>query len=310
MTTINDIGDLVKILQERPEWRATISNLLLGDDLLNLPRQLALFIEATNENFRQMTESIQALTDHARQTDENFRRMSESIQALTDHARQTDENFRRMSESIQALTDHARQTDENFRQVNENLQALNDHARQTDENFRQVNENLQALNDHARRTDEHARRSDGRLNRLEGRVGNLEGKGYEQSIINRVLFRAERRFSLDNPVIAMSQFLQKTPELNRLIARAIQSGTATDEELDDLHESDIIISDDQNRHIVVEVSLTVDNSDIERAARRANIMAAISGAESMPALATDNIPEPQQTLAESRGVAVFIIPNR
>ena len=58
MTTINDISDLVRILEERADWRAAVRNLLLGEDLLNLPQQLAQFIETTNENFRLVNEQL------------------------------------------------------------------------------------------------------------------------------------------------------------------------------------------------------------------------------------------------------------
>ncbi len=268
MTTINDISDLVKILQERPEWRATISNLLMGEELLSLPRQLAQFIEATNENFRLVNE--------------NSRRVDENLRELNEHARLANENLRELNE--------------NSRRVDENLRELNEHARLANENLRQLNENSRLTNE--------------RLNRLEGRFGNMEGKDYERSVGNRATFRAERHFGLNNPVIAMSQYSQKTPGLNRLLARAIQSGVVTDEAMDDLYGADIIISDDNNRYVVIEVSLTVDSSDIERAVRRADIMAAVSGAESMSAVVTENIPEPQRDMAQERGVAVFVIPNR
>lgn len=169
---------------------------------------------------------------------------------------------------------------------------------------------MQALSEGVQELKDNYRTVDRRLNRLEGRFGNMEGRDYEQRIGNRVMFRAERHFGLNNPVIAMSQYSQKTRELNRLLYRALQSGAVSEEDMDDLYESDIIISDDDNRYVVIEVSLTADDSDIERTARRANIMAAVSGAEPMSAVATDNIPEPQQTLAENLGVAVLIIINR
>ena len=212
MTTINDISDLVRILEERPDWRATVRNLLLGEDLLNVPQQLAQLIETTN----QFIET-------------------------------------------------------------------------TNQNFRVV---------------------DARLNRLEGRQGNLEGNDYEHRIANRAMLRARRHFGLKNPVIAMSNYLPHSPDFDRVLTRAVQSGEISDDDMYDLYEADIIVSDDDNRYVVFEVSLTADSDDIARAVRRADVMAAISGAESMAAIATENIHELQQDLAERMNVAVFIIPYR
>ena len=212
MTTINGINDLVRILEERPDWRATVRNLLLGEDLLNVPQQLALFIETTN-------------------------------------------HF---------------------------IQSAN-------ENFRVMN---------------------ARLNRLEGKTGNLEGHHYEHRIANRAMLRARQHFGLNNPIIAMSNYLPHSPDFDRVLTRAVQSGEISDDDMYDLYEADIIVSDEDNRYVVFEVSLTADSDDIARAARRADVMAAISGAESVPAIATESIHELQQDLAERINVAVFIIPNR
>ena len=244
MTTINDISDLVRILEERPDWRAVIRNLLLGEDLLNVPQQLAQFIETTNDNFQVVNGQLQA------------------------HG--------------EMLREHS----ENIRQLNENLR---EHIESARENFRQV---------------------DMRLNRLEGKMGNLEGNDYEHRIANRAMLRARRHFGLNNPVIAMSNYLPHSPDFDRVLTRAVQSGEISDDDMYDLYEADIIVSDDANRYVVFEVSLTVDNDDIERAARRAGVMSSISGSESMAAVATENIPEPQQSVAERMNVAVFIIPYR
>ena len=226
MTTINDISDLVRVLEERPDWRAAVRNLLLGEDLLNVPQQLAQFIETTNQ-FIETT--------------------------------------------------------------NQFIETTNQFIEATHENFRVVNE---------------------RLNRLEGKTGNLEGNDYERRIANRAMLRARRHFGLSNPVIAMSQYLPHSPEFDRALSRATESGAISDDDMYDLYEADLIVSDGDNRYVVFEVSITVDNDDIERAARRAEVISSVSGSESLAAVATANIPEPQQALAEQMNVAVFIIPNR
>ena len=219
MTTINDISDLVRILEERADWRAAVRNLLLGEDLLNVPQQLAQLIETTNQFVETTNQFIQS----------------------------------------------------------------------ANENFRMVN---------------------ARLKRLEGKVGNLEGNDYEHRIANRAMLRARRRFGLNNPVIAMSNYLPHSPDFDRVLSRAVQSGEINEDDMYDLYEADIIVSDGGNRYVVFEVSLTADSDDIARAARRADVMAAISGAESMAAVATESIHELQQDLAERMNVAVFIIRYR
>ena len=44
MTTINDIADLVRILDEKPEWLAEIRTRVLSRELLDLPEEFARFV--------------------------------------------------------------------------------------------------------------------------------------------------------------------------------------------------------------------------------------------------------------------------
>ena len=205
MTTINDISDLVQVLKDRPDWLAAVRNMIVGEELLSLPQQLAQFIKATEENFRLVNR---------------------------------------------------------------------------------------------------------RFNRLEGKVGNLEGSDYERRVRTRIMVRMEHNFGMKPPFIAMHQEGQISPEINRLYARGLQSDVVTLAELEDLQETDIIICDADNRHAVIEVSVTADHDDMERASRRAYTLTALSGAPVQAAVATTHLPEQQQSLAEAQGVTVFIIPNR
>ena len=67
MTNINDIADLVQILQDHPEWRNTVRGLIVGEELANMPNEVAIFVKATNENFnlihQQLTNSLKKLTN-------------------------------------------------------------------------------------------------------------------------------------------------------------------------------------------------------------------------------------------------------
>ena len=66
--TINDISDVARILRERPEWRDVLRGIIVGEELLSVPQQLAEltrqvndFVWATNENFRLVYERLDRL---------------------------------------------------------------------------------------------------------------------------------------------------------------------------------------------------------------------------------------------------------
>lgn len=58
MTTIRDIADFVRIINEQPEWNDTIRGILLGRELLELPQRFAEFVRVTDENNRLVAERL------------------------------------------------------------------------------------------------------------------------------------------------------------------------------------------------------------------------------------------------------------
>ena len=116
-------------------------------------------------------------------------------------------------------------------------------------------------------------RVEGRLGRMEGRLGDLEGSDYECKLRYGLLHWSQRQFGLDNAYLALTQNDPLAPQLSRSTARATGNGPITAEESEDLYLADIIMSDQGNRHVVVEASITLGEDDINRAKRRASILA-------------------------------------
>ena len=231
MTTINDVSDLVRILREQPEWAATMRGLLLTDDLLNLPAQLAQFIQVTEESNRLVQERLTRLEELAQAQNKQLELLQEAVTMLAN-----------------------------------------------------------------------------RVNTLDGRVGNIDGILYERGIRNRLLFRARHVLGFTDPYIAHVQDDQSAPEINRAVSLALAGGVVSLAQCEDLQAVDIIISDSDNRHLLIEASITADFSDVDRAGRRAEILKLITGGEVTPAIATAVLTRHQESQVASMGVTPFIIP--
>ena len=149
---------------------------------------------------------------------------------------------------------------------------------------------------------------DARVSRVEGRLGNLEGREYERGVRTKALSRVRRRLGMGIAYLALTQDGLVAPQLNSVIARALERGDLSEEDEDDLLTADIIISDHDNRHAVIEVSITAEEVDIVRARRRADIMAAVTGGVVKPAVITASLNEVQKAQAVEAAVSTFIVP--
>ena len=146
-----------------------------------------------------------------------------------------------------------------------------------------------------------------RMNRVEGRLGNIEGNLYEQRALNRILARVYR-LGIEGAQIAFSKAGQARQDFHDSMAGAVQSGVISQDEYEDLTETDLIVRGRNRRHAVVEISLGPDGDDITRALRRSEILQKATGEHVSAAIAA---PAPHPALArdaEARKVHVVDIP--
>ena len=149
---------------------------------------------------------------------------------------------------------------------------------------------------------------DGRMDSLDGKMGNLQGGQYERSVRNKALARSVTALGFEGPYVALNQDGLIDPRLTSAIAQAIRDGLVTHNGYGDLYEAALIISDQDNRHAVFEVSLTADQDDIDRAKTRAGILAAITQGAVTPVVITSRLNPAQSAQAEAAGVTTFVIP--
>ena len=147
------------------------------------------------------------------------------------------------------------------------------------------------------------------INQLRGQFSNFEGTQYERGVRTRALNRARSQMRMVSPYMALNQDGVVAPEFNRAISLALNNGAISEDESDELHEVDLIISSSpDNRHLAIEVSISASASDIERAKRRAEILSAVTGGLATPVVITSNLEPEQQRQADAAAVTIFIVP--
>ena len=130
---------------------------------------------------------------------------------------------------------------------------------------------------------------------------------YERRSRQRILLDTVLDLGLNNPAIVMTQDCVSTPVVHDDIIRAIRAGRITLEQARDSLEADLIIADEDGIHVLVEASIAASNRDIERAARRAGVLALAFDATVLPVIVTPSLAEPQRALAERQGVSIFMV---
>ena len=284
MTTINTIEDLVRILREQPAWAEAVRSVLLTDDLLDLPARFDRFVQSQEETNRRLSELLA-------QQSEQLAKLNEAHDDTRQRLIGLEERFDRF---VQSQEETNRRQEETNRRLSEMLA--------------QQSELLAELKEISDDTRQRLTSLEGRVNRVEGRLGNLEGGQYERTIRAKALARSQFNLGLGAVYYALSQDGIADSRLISAVGRALRDDTVTTADSGDLFETDLIISDEDNRHAVFEVSLTADDHDILRSKRRAEILETITGGAVTPVVITAHIDDARNEQADAEGVTVFVIP--
>jgi hypothetical protein len=80
---VDDFHDLVRLLQERPEWRAELRRLVLTEELLALPEQIARFRQETEQRFADLAGALTTLTSRVDALAGRVEALTGRVDALT-----------------------------------------------------------------------------------------------------------------------------------------------------------------------------------------------------------------------------------
>ena len=250
MTTINNMEDLIRILEERPEWRAAARGLIVGEELAQLPgrvtkleESLAAFIQATDRNFQLVHQRLERLESDFAGLKEGQARLEGGFAGLKEGQARLEEGQARMSGQLGIL----------------------------------VGSNFE-----------------GRASRLAPRH------------VRRILghSRTEVVYSFED---------NNTGDFKGLLDSAVEAGAITEDEADELRLADLILTGQdqqgQRTYVVLDVSVTAQQQDADRALNRAGILEKATGLRALPAVMAATGDEDALRPIDFRGVPLLVAPD-
>ena len=159
------------------------------------------------------------------------------------------------------------------------------------------------------RLEERQERLESNQARMSGQLGNLIGSDYERQAARLVRRRLRQQLGIGQAEILQAVTVPDRTDVPDLLDRAAETGAVSHEEADDLELADLVLRGqgpgEDTVHVVAEVSQTVRDEDIRRAARRAEVLGRATGGATRPAVIGESISDGERELAERERV-VFI----
>ena len=257
---VEDFQDLIRLLQERPEWRADLRRLVLSDELLALPelvRELVQAQQRTEVRLGRLEEALVALAEAQQRTEVRVGRLEEAQQ-------RTEVRVGRLEESMESLR---AETERRFQELAAGQLTLTQHMDDMRATIQSLEESTATLTTV--------------VGRLQDDVGELKGSDLERRY-------RERPFAYFHRLIRQAHTLSGD-ELNTILDRAVAAQSLTEEDVDEIVWADAIVrgrrrEDGQEVFLVVETSWGVGPYDVQRADRRAKLLAK-AGLTTLPVVA-------------------------
>ena len=318
-TAVNDIADLSRILQENPEWREHFRALLLTPEILELPAALAALTVEVREFIAEQREinaraeaRMDALTAELREFIAEQREINTRAEARMDA----------LTAELRAFIAEQRQWNAEQRQWNERQQQWNEEQRQTNAaifaRLDRIEADIQEMKADIKRLDANSQEMRADIDEMKvdikdmkGDLSQLKGRQAERDTHRNIVNLLQGNHpGLRRIVILKSDLIPFATELNDSIDDAEDEGLITADERKALRAVDLVVRaiDRDSRETVyfaVEVSRTVNNHDVTRAADRAEILGRIVRAQGIGAVVGGAVIPQAVQRAQERGVSVI-----
>ncbi len=143
----------------------------------------------------------------------------------------------------------------------------------------------------------------------QGDVSSLEGRDYKRKVTRLSMSLAAHYLGAPDPQIVWSETHQYNDEPSRLLRAAAKAGRITVDEAMMVENADLVLSDGAGGYCLAEVSITLDDSDITRARRRADLLAQAVNAPAQAFVIGTQILDTSRDIAAAQQVAVCILPD-
>ncbi len=282
MMQIDKIDDLIRILEEHPEWRDRLRGLLFTDEEKQVPDRLD-----------RMEGVLERLVESHERAIDRLDRLEASLEKLWQSHQQALERLDRLEASLEKLWQSHQQALERLDRLEASVEELWESHRHLEQQVQQLTEQVRQLTVVVEDLVRWSRKADDDLARLKGGVMELQFARRASAILGYYV----RRPRVVDVALTLDDLIDSGAEF-------------TDQERKEVLSIDELVSAKHPRtgepiHIAVEVSWMIFPDDVERIARRAALLTA-RGLTAFPAVAGEGITPDARDLAQREKVLVIL----
>jgi hypothetical protein len=174
--TVEDFEDMLRILEQNPEWQERMRRAILSRELLELPARL----EYLSSLVQQLIEADARRGEQIAELAQSIRELRETVQRHTETLQRHDERITALEQVVQELKELTQRNTEILQRHDNQIAELAQVVRELAEAQRRTESQVAELAEAQRRTEARLERLD---NRVEGEIGRRSGERYEREVV-------------------------------------------------------------------------------------------------------------------------------
>ena len=318
MTPINNFDDILSAMEQDPALREALRNHVLGEEFMQLPaiarRQEELITLVINRQM-ELASTLQNLAEqisgYALASSRVITTTVERQDRIEADVAELKAGQAQLAASVQELLESQSRTETNIAELRAGQDRMDSRQDRMETNIAELKAGQDRMDSRQDRMEGDITELKAGQTRMEGQLNNLTGTDYERKVAKRAPRAARRYLGLRQASVVYGITVPDDNRIADLLHRATEAGTITDEQAEELERADLILSgvfsDDELSYAVAEVSVTIDEHDVDRARSRARILQDASRALAKAAVIGTAISEANRQRAEQDNVAVVIM---
>ena len=299
MTTINTFEDLLQALEQNPTLREAMRRHIMTEEVMQLPARVFRLEELVARIATQLEELTNVLTRFTEQTNQRLDKVETDVTELKEGQARLEEGQARLETDVAGLKEGQARLEEGQARLEARTDRLEAGQARLETDVTELKEGQARLETRMDRLET------GQI-RMSGQLSHLLGSDYQSHVARLARRWLQRHFQITNADILWVSTTSEKQDLLDLLDQAVESGAISDYESEDMERTDIVIRgsdpDGNPVHVVIEASLTVQESDIRRAADRAAILAKAVGGPTLAVVIGESIAGTDQELADREQV--------
>ena len=339
MATPSRINEILHEMEQDPELAQALRDTILGQEISMLPAAVAQnqgliirLMERQVELASAVNTALDAVVSAMSQAGENTARALEAhgqriegvesaLAELREEGQKTRESLGQMLLDVKQVQSDMAETKANVKQLQSDMTEVKTDVKQLQSDMAETKADVKQLQSDMTevKTDVKQLQSDMAetrtdVRRIDGRLDRGFGANYEAKVAQNVRSILGQQAGVRSSRVLKGPSLRTDPDFDQQVESAEASGAITEDESDELLLLDLIVSgtrrgNPERVYAGIEISITANDDDVNRAADRAQILRKVTGGPVMAVVIADRVEAQQRELAARREVAVAVHPE-